>query len=295
MIRQDGIDILVDLAGHTADNRLLVFARKPAPVQVTYLGYGDTTGLSAIDYRLTDAYADPPGLTERFHTEQLIRLSPAFLCYRPDDPCPEVAPLPASACPHITFGCFSNLAKVTPKVIAAWAAILRWVPGSRLLVKAKALADPPTAQSLRQSLARHGIDPDRVETLLPTASSFDHLRAYGRVDIALDTFPYNGVTTTCDALWMGVPVITLAGATHVWRVGMSLLANVGLWELIAATPDAYVSTAFRLAGDLDRLRHLRGTLRQRMLHSPLTDGGAFTRGLEAAFRRMWEKWCGAAA
>jgi predicted O-linked N-acetylglucosamine transferase (SPINDLY family) len=291
LIRQDRIDILVDLAGHTANNRLLVFARKPAPIQVTYLGYPNTTGLTAIDYRLTDALADPPGETERYHTETLIRLPHGFLCYQPPSHAPAVAPPPAAVNGYVTFGSFNNLAKVTPKVVEVWARILKAVEGARVVMKNKSFSDAATRERCHEQFIRHGIERERIALRDRLTALEDHLGLYHQIDLALDTFPYHGTTTTCEALWMGVPVITLAGHTHAARVGVSLLTRVGLPELIAQNEDDYVERAVALAQDLPRLTELRATLRQRMTQSPLCDAPAFTRNLEAAYREMWRGWC----
>jgi predicted O-linked N-acetylglucosamine transferase (SPINDLY family) len=291
-IRADGVDILVDLTGHTDRNRLMVFARKPAPVQVTYLGYPDTIGLSAMDYRLTDAWADPPGQTERFHTEELLRLPGGFLRYRPTPDSPDVGDLPARATGHITFGSFNNAAKINARVIALWSMILQAVPSARLIMKAPHLAVFGGSRGHFQALfEQHGVAPERVEMIGRVPSSTAHLELYNRIDIGLDPFPYNGTTTTCEALWMGVPVIVLAGKTHAGRVGVSLLSNVGLPELIADTPEAYVERAVSLARDLDRLETLRRSLRRKMEQAPLTDATGFTRQLETAYREMWKRWC----
>lgn len=291
LIRRDRIDILVDLAGHTGGSRLMVFTHRPAPVQVTYLGYPDTTGLPAMDYRLTDAWADPPGWTEHLHTERLVRLPQGFLCYRPPDEAPPVSALPAAATGQITFGSFNNLQKLNARVIATWAAILHAVPGSRLLIKARLLGMDAARQATADLLARQGIDGARVSLLPAAASVAEHLACYSQVDVALDTFPYHGTTTTCEALWMGVPVVTLAGKTHETRVGVSLLTGVGLPDLIAQTPEAYVAIAAQLAEDVPRLEALRTTLRQRVQESGLLASVPFTRSLEARYREMWRAWC----
>jgi predicted O-linked N-acetylglucosamine transferase (SPINDLY family) len=290
LIRRDQVDILVDLAGHTARNRLLVFARKPAPVQVTYLGYPDTTGLNTIDYRLTDAWADPPGQTERFHTEELVRLPRGAWCYRPPEDAPAVEDLPAWSAGSITFGCFNNFAKVTPRMIGAWADILRDVPGARIILKSPVLMESSTRRLALERFRAHGIEGARVGLFGPVEPE-QHLAFYNWIDIALDTFPYHGTTTTCEALWMGVPVVVLAGATHASRVGVSLLASVGLADWAADSLEAYVERAVRAARELDRLRLLRAGLRERMAQSPLTDAKVLTRDLEAAYRRMWRRWC----
>jgi predicted O-linked N-acetylglucosamine transferase (SPINDLY family) len=285
LIRGDQIDILVDLAGHTGANRLLAFARKPAPIQVAHFGYPDTTGLPTMDYRITDAYADPPGTTERYYTEKLIRLPDVAWCYGPA-PGPDVNPPPALDAGHITFGSFNNIPKITGEVIALWARILAAVPDSRLLLLSNGSAWGE--RRICDAFARCGVDRQRIKIVgrLPRQR---YLELYRTVDICLDPFPYNGGVTTCDALWMGVPVISLAGNAYVSRQGVSMLSNLGLPELIAATPDAYVEIAVGLASDLARLRELRATLRERMSRSPLTDAQRFTRGLEEAYRRMWEE------
>jgi predicted O-linked N-acetylglucosamine transferase (SPINDLY family) len=289
LIRADRIDLLVDLAGHTARNRLLVFARRPAPVQATWLGYPNTTGLAAIDFRVTDAVSDPPGQTEAWHTEALVRLDGPFSCYAPPAESPTVSPLPALAAGHVTFGCLNNLAKVTPPTVALWAQLLGAVAGSRLLLKSAGLADAETAARLRAEFAGQGIDPARLDLRGAGQSVARHLAVYHEVDVALDPFPYNGTTTTCEALWMGVPVVTLAGDAHVSRVGASLLTHLDMPECIAEDPAAYVERARGLAGDLARLAALRAALRDRLRASPLCDGPGFTRKLEDAFRAMWRK------
>ncbi len=288
LIRQDRIDILVDLAGHTAHNRLLVFARKPAPIQVTWLGYPDTTGLNTIDYRLTDAYADPPGTTDALCTEQLVRLPQTAWCFDPPDSRP-VPPRAHSAA--ITFGSFNNFAKVTEAMLRTWGRLLQALPEARLLIKASSLADATVQQRVRQIMREAGVAPNRVELRGWDNTYQEHLASYAAVDIVLDTFPYHGTTTTCEALWMGIPVITLAGQTHVSRVGVSLLHNVGLPELVARSEAEYLRIACELANHLPRLRELRSTLRQRMEQSRLMDAPRFTRDIEAAYAQMWRGWC----
>ena len=287
-IGADGIDILVDLSGHTMNGRLALFAQRPAPVQVTYLGYPNTTGLDAMDYRLTDARADPEGDGKAFHTEALVRLLDGFLCYRPPDDTPPVAP-PGDG--PVTFISCNNLAKVTPPVVAAWAELLARLPDSRLLLKAKALGDAGTRRRMAESFARLGVAEGRID-MMGWVETGSHLDVYGGVDIGLDTFPYNGTTTTCEALWMGVPVVTLSGDRHAGRVGTSLLAQVGLGELVAPSTAAYVETALNLAADRQALGRLRGSLRSMIADGGLTDGKAFTAELEAAYRKMWRDWCG---
>lgn len=293
LIQRDSIDILVDLAGHTANNRVLVFARKPAPVQVSWVGYLATTGFSAMDYRIADRYTDPPGTTEQFYTEKLMRLPQSFLCYLPDKDSPVVGDLPAQTSGHITFGSFNNLVKVSPGVFALWARILKALPESCLIMKARSLSDRSTRQYAMEMFTQEGVTAERI-VLLPWDPSPKHLMTYNEVDIGLDTFPFNGGTTTCEALWMGVPVITLAGTAYASRTGVSLLSNVGLADLIACTPERYVEIAVNLAKDINRLQTLRRELRSRVAHSPLTNAKQFTDNLEKCYREVWARWCRAA-
>jgi len=286
VIRADDLDLLVDLAGHTARHRLLVLARRPAPVQATWIGYPNTTGLDAIDYRITDAISDPPGQTEAYHSEKLLRLPTAFSCYRPDDEAPPVNELPAATHPGVTFASLNQFAKVTPAVVALWSRILQAVPESRLLLKVPGRSDPDATKHILQAFAETGVGPARLilhGDRLPTAA---HLSLYHRVDIALDPFPYNGTTTSCEALWMGVPVLTLAGRTHVARVGASLMTHLGLPDWIAASEEEYLARALAAATDCARLAALRSSLRERMRVSPVGDAPAFTRSLEEAYARL---------
>jgi predicted O-linked N-acetylglucosamine transferase (SPINDLY family) len=288
VIRSEQIDILVDLNGHTELNRLQVFARKPAPVQVSYLGYPNTTGLMAMDYWLTDAWADPPG-SEQWYTEKLVRLPRCFLCYKP----PADAPLPEHRVQQssITFGSFNKLAKITDDVIALWARILAETANSRLTLKDSATADPSVCDAVRARLQKGGIDPHRVTLEAPRQRQIDHLSLYNSIDIALDTFPYNGTTTTCEALWMGVPVITLAGEPHASRVSLSILHTIGYAEWVAHSPDEYVRLAVKLAADTSRRTQLRQGLRQNMAQSSLMDAKGFVTALEAAYQQMWRERC----
>jgi protein O-GlcNAc transferase len=291
LIRKDAIDLLVDLAGHTSGNRILVLPRKPAPVQINWIGYPATTGLSAVDYKIVDNYTDPPGMTEAFYTETLLRLPETFLCYMPDKNSPEVYDLPLLIKGYITFGSFNYYSKVSPEVVDAWAKILQSVPNSHFIMKAKSLADSSTRQHLVSVFEQKGISAARIELLSWAPSTREHLDLYNRVDIGLDTFPYNGTTTTCEALWMGVPVITLAGNMHASRVGASLLSNVGVRELIARTHEEYIDIAIKLANDTARLQLLREGLRNMMKSSALCDAKRFTTNLEKCYRRIWESWC----
>jgi protein O-GlcNAc transferase len=294
LIRQDRIDILVDLAMHTANNRLLIFARKPAPIQVSYLGYPDTAGLTSIDYRLSDVHADPPATADSF-PERVVRLPRTFLCYQPADDAPAVGPVPARAAGRITFGSFNAPAKVNAPLAAIWSQVLNQVPNSRLILKSPGLQSAGAREHMLRYFPANLIEAGRVELVGWTPAQAEHLRCYDRIDIALDTFPYHGTATTCEALWMGVPIITLAGAVHMSRVGVSILRNIGLAELIADSPAQYVQIARQLASDARRLDELRSTLRQRMRESPLMDGPGLARDVESAYRRMWRAWCAASA
>lgn len=287
------IDVLVDLAGHSGGGRPLLFARRPAPVQATWLGYPNTTGLSAVQYRITDARADPPGLTDGLHTESLVRLANGFLCYATEAGAPAPGEPPARS-GTITFGCFNNLAKASPAVLALWAQVLHAVPGSRLMMKAHGLGAESARRRITAAFADRGIPAGRLRLLGAEDRPQDHLARYREVDIALDTYPYHGTTTTCEALWMGVPVVSLAGPTHVSRVGASLLAQVGLEDLVAGDAQAYVAKAAGLAADCGRLSALRGSLRERMLRAPLMDAKAFAHALEEAYAGMWQRWAGGA-
>ncbi len=289
LVGEDAIDVLVDLAGHTWPRSMLVLARKPAPVQVTWLGYGTTTGMSAVDWRLTDATADPPGEAERLHAETLVRLPKGFHCYRPPADAPE--PRPATGAGPVTFGSFNNVAKITPAAIAAWSRLLEQVAGSRLVLKYRGLDDPGLAARLGAAFAAEGVDAGRIVLRGRDVRLGDHFAAYREIDVALDTFPYNGTTTTCEALWMGVPVVTLAAGAHVGRVGASLLKGLGLAELVAGDERDYVERAAALATDAERRAAFHATLRERMAAAALMDAESFARALEAAYREMWRDWC----
>jgi protein O-GlcNAc transferase len=290
LIRKDRIDILIDLSGHTADNRILLFARKPAPVQVTWIGYPPTTGLATIDYKIVDHYTNPLGITERFYSEKLVRLPESLVTYLPDRESPEVGPLPALTTGHITFGSFNNFQKITPQVIEVWAKILTSVQDACLILKSKIFSDKNICRYATNLFIQKGIIANRI--ILQSADpSPKHLESYNSVDIGLDTFPFNGLTTSCEALWMGVPVITLAGTCYAARAGVSVLSNVGLKELIAETPDEYISTAVNLATDLKKLQLLREHLRNMMLCSPICNAKRITAHLEICYHKMWETWC----
>ncbi|MGA3067057.1 MAG: tetratricopeptide repeat protein [Tepidisphaeraceae bacterium] len=286
-IRHDRIDILVDLSLHTKEHRLKVFAQKPAPIQVSYLGYCGSSGLSTMDYRFTDRYFDPPGADQSGYTEKSYTLPRTYWVYEPVTRTPEVAPLPAPAAGFVTFGCFNNYCKVSPATWDAWTRILLTVPNSRLMVYAERGRHRDAAL---KKIAAAGVDPARVTFVdnLPLRLYFPR---YHAVDIALDPFPFCGGTTTCDTLLMGVPVVTLRGKTAVGRAGVSILSNLGLPELIADTVDQYVQIAADLAGDLPKLAELRKNLRTRMQSSPLMDAPAFARDIEAAYCQIWRDYC----
>jgi protein O-GlcNAc transferase len=287
-IRRDRIDILVDLTMHMSPGRPRLFARKPAPVQVAFLAYPGTTGIETIDYRLTDPHLDPPE-NDSHYSEISIRLPDTFWCYDPLAAEPPVNNLPAlAALPsgHITFGCLNNFCKINDPVLALWADVLRRVIHSRLLL----LSYPGShRQRTIDRLSEEGIDPARIEFASPRPRE-QYLQLYHRIDIGLDTFPYNGHTTSLDSFWMGVPVVTLVGQTAVSRAGLCQLSNLGLSELAARSPDEFVRTAVKLSGDLPRLQELRSTLRQHMHKSPLMDAPRFAQNIEAAYRGIWHTW-----
>lgn len=285
-VRDDGIDVLVDCAGHTTGNRLTAFARRPAPVQITWLGYPASTGLDCFDARFVDEVTDP---ADALASENLVRIAGGFLAYLPPPFAPDPGPPPFEATGRITFGSFNNLPKITPRVVAMWAQTLRAVPDSRLIVKAKGLDENATRERYAAMFGAHGLDGSRVEFVGFVGDIAAHIARYRSIDIALDTFPYNGTTTTCEALWMGVPVVTLAGDRHAARVGASLLARVGLDRLIAADPSDFARICAALAADRKALAALRGTLRAHMAASPLCDGRRLAREFEAAYRGLWRR------
>jgi predicted O-linked N-acetylglucosamine transferase (SPINDLY family) len=287
LVRADRIDILVDLTMHMSNGRPGTFARKPAPIQAAWLAYPGTTGLSAMDYRLTDPYLDPPGTHDDWYSETSIRLPDTFWCYDPLTAEPEPGPLPALASGRVTFGSLNNFCKVTPAVVAQWARVLAAVPDSRLLL----LSQPGShRQRVLDGMAAGGVQAERIE-FAAFRPRLEYLALYRQVDLGLDTFPYNGHTTSLDAFWMGVPVVTRLGETVVGRAGWSQLRNLGLSELAGANDDAFVRLAVDLARDLPRLASIRAGLRARMEASPLMDAARFARNLEAAYRDMWQRWC----
>jgi protein O-GlcNAc transferase len=288
LILRDGIDILVDLSGHTAKNRLSLFALRPAPVQACWLGYFGTTGLGAMDYLIMDEAAVPQG-EERWYSEALVRLPYGRFCYAPPDYAPAPVDPPALRRGYATFGSFNNIAKLGPEVVNLWADVLRAAPGSRLLLKWKALDDASARRRLGEAFAGAGVGEERLE-LRGFSRHADMLAEYGEIDIALDPFPFGGGLTSCEALWMGVPVVTLPGDRPASRQTIGFLRHVGLEDCVAATPADYVARAAALAADPGRLMGLRQAMRPRMAASPLCDGAVFTPTLEAAFRQMWQRW-----
>jgi protein O-GlcNAc transferase len=291
MIREDAIDILVDLSGHTEGSRLQVFARKPAPVQAAYLGYADTTGLSAIDYRLTDRYLDPAG-ADRFYSEKLVRLPRSFACYRPLDVMPEVSALPAAARGAATFASFNNMSKISPDLLDCWAEIVSRVPCSRFLMVAHGLESEKVKERIKTIFENRGVSSDRLR-LMPRQPWQEYFALHQQADILLDTFPVCGHTVSCHALWMGLPVVTLGGKTCSQRLGVSVLSNLRLEELIAGNRQEYQRIATELAMNLPRLAELRSGLRQRMRESPVMDAKGLARDIEAAYRRMWQAYVSA--
>jgi predicted O-linked N-acetylglucosamine transferase (SPINDLY family) len=286
VVRDDRLDILIDLAGHTELNRMALFARRLAPVQATYLGYPDTTGVVSMDYRLTDAVADPEGESDRFCTEKLLRFAPTAWCYAPPPGTPEPVPGPSASGGPPVFGCFNNFAKITDETLRTWASLLAAVPGSRLVIKGSGLSAPVLREAALRRMAEAGMASGSVDLMERIREQSDHLAAYARVDVALDTFPYNGTTTTCEALWMGVPVVTLAGDRHASRVGASLLRAAGHADWVASDWDDYVRKAAGLAADRPRLAVLRGALRDEFRRSPLFDHAGQSARFAAALREM---------
>jgi len=284
-IYEDRIDILIDLAGHTGHNRLPVFARKPAPIQVSWLGYPNTTGLESIDYRFTDDIADPPGTSDDNHTETLVRLPHGFLCYSPPQSPPTEKKNRADS-NTISFGSFNNLSKINEETVTLWSEILAKVPNSLLIMKANALRDNQTRVRYKDMFRQKGISEERIKMRPSTSTTEEHLGMYREIDIALDTHPYNGTTTTCEALWMDTPVITLYGNRHASRVGGSILSRIGYNELICHSKEQYVAKAVQLATEARQtLEYYRNT-RERMIQSELCNPKQFCQQLESAYKKM---------
>ncbi len=287
-IREDQIDILVDLVGYAGASRVELFAQRAAPIQVTYLGYPNTTGLSRMDYRLTDALSDPPGMTDSYYSETLHRLPERFLCFEPAQDAPEVSPLPALKNGFITFGSFNAFQKINQGVLGLWAEILGRTTNSRLYIKAKPFTEEAFRRKVWAIFEARGVNRERVELLGWTPDTSSHLEHYSNVDIHLDSFPYNGTTTTFEALWQGVPTITLAGENHRSRVGGSILGNAGLEQCVAHSTADYVEAALAMAANIDDLVQLRASLRTQLRESTLMDAAGFVKQLELAYRSMAE-------
>ncbi|MCC5834448.1 MAG: hypothetical protein JJU20_06930 [Opitutales bacterium] len=287
-IREDKIDILVDLAGHTTGNRLTVFACKPAPVQVSWLGYPSSTGLKRMDYRISDADVEPPGSADELSSEIIWRMPRGFHAFRPPFEYPDVTPLPALKEGVVTFGCYNNLHKINEDVLAVWAGLLNALPGSRLLLKHENLAIPENRVWVAKVFQENGVDLSRIHFKGRMADVQKHVAAYSWVDIALDPFPYNGTTTNCDALYMGVPVIGLEGDRHASRVTASFMRRLGLEDWVAATVEDYIRIGVEKASDLQALAALRQNLRQRFIESPLGDPEVFAKVLAEAFHSIWQ-------
>ncbi len=291
MIIDDQIDILIDLAGHTDNNRLTMFASQPAPIQASYLGYPNTTGLQSIQYLITDQHCDPAPEMDAFYSEQLCRMPNAFFCYQPPANSPAISPAPAIKNGYITFASFNNLAKIGEEVVKLWSDVLKAVPSSRLRIQCLSLNDPPTRTRFEHLFASQEIDTKRID--FSAAKDFDtYLSDHADVDIVLDTFPWNGHTVSCHALWMGVPVITLAGNRHSSRMGLSILTNLDLNDCIANSKPEFIAAAAALCQDSEKLARLRQQLRPRIQASYLCNGQEFTQQLEQQYRSMWHHWCG---
>ena len=290
-IMADDIDILFDLAGHTGHNRMPVFARKPARVSITWVGYEGTTGLSTIDFLIADRHMIPEGSEIHFR-ERILRMPDGYLCYEPPTDAPDISQPPLMKNGYPTFGSFNNLAKITPQVVQVWSEILRRSTNSRLVMKYRGLGDLNVSQRYRDAFAANGVDPNRL-ILQPQSSYADYLASYRELDIILDPFPFSGSTTTCEALWMGVPVITCPFETFASRHSLSHLNNIGVTQTIARDLDDYVNLAVSLSGDLPQLESLRSGMRDRMIASPLCDGKRFAANLTSLLRHTWNQYCSA--
>ena len=286
-IHADRIDILVDLSLHTGGNRLGVFAKRPAPIQITYLAYCGTSGLRAMDYRISDIYIDPMSADLGCYSEKTVRLANSYWCYGGFIDTPDISPLPALASDRVTFGCLNQLPKISHRCLDVWLDILRSIPSAHLLLLSP---EGEARVAISAYCAQRGIDASRLEFTVRQGIN-DYYKTYSRIDIALDPFPFGGGITTCDALWMGVPVVTLYGRTAVGRGGGSILSHMGLNGLIAENSAEYIRIVVGLAEDLPRLNYLRWTLRRRMERSPLRDIEGHARDVEGAFRRIWYDWC----
>jgi len=289
-IANDGIDVLIELSGHTQGHSLAALHLRPAPVQATYCGYPNTTGLASVDARIVDSITDPTG-SEVFATEALVRLDPCFLCYAPPPGAPDVTPLPAASRGFVTLGSFNSVPKLNARTIALWSRVLARVPTARLALKAQNMVDALLREDLHRRFEREGVSRERVTLMLPPEGTREHLASYASIDVGLEPLPYHGTTTTCEAMWMGVPVVTLAGDRHASRVGASLLSAVGLEELIATSEEDYVERVAVLAEDVARLAAMRGGLRARLSASVLCDQRGFADRFDAVVRKLWRAWC----
>jgi len=293
-VRDDRIDVLVDLAGHTANNRLTMFGHHPAPVQITYLGYQNTTGLESMDYRITDEVTDPPsdGKDDRspFCTERLLRLKCGFLCFNPSPDAPDVSPLPAQRNGYITFLASHRLVKVNDRVLDLWCRVLEATPAARLVLAPRSVS-PASMQRITRTLIDRGIDQARFEFQHKHVTGMPYLSVFDEVDLMLDALPTSAGTTACEALWMGVPLITLRGDRYSGRMAASILTRVGLEQFIATTPEQYVDLTVRWASSLTDLAEIRIGMRQRLRQSPLCDTAGFVGELESAYRNAWRCWC----
>jgi protein O-GlcNAc transferase len=289
LIKEDAIDILVDLSGHASNNRLLVFARKPAPVQVKWVGgQFNTTGMQAMDYYISD-WVESPQDHDRWYTEQVVRLPDGYVCYAPPNYAPAVNTLPMLSNNHVTFGCFNNLAKINSEVIVLWAKLLRKMQGSKLILISKQLGDADTQERYKKSFMQEGILPEQLD-LRGVRPHSELLKSYNEIDIALDPFPYSGGLTTCESLWMGVPVVTMPGPTFAGRHSATHLSNVGLNNWVTNSPNEYLDVVEKWCDNAESLANLRSNLREQVARSPLCDAPRFARNLETMFREMWQKW-----
>jgi predicted O-linked N-acetylglucosamine transferase (SPINDLY family) len=289
----DQVDIVLELSGHTHGNKLSALRLRGAPVQATYLGYPNTTGVPAMDYRIVDSLTDPPPPhgAEKWATEKLIRLDPCFLCYTPREDAPLPGPPPVERNGYVTFGSFNSIKKLTEKTLGLWCRLMEAVPDSRLVIKSSGLSSAAAQEHISGVLREGGLDEDRFELLDKMESKADHLAAYEMMDVALDTYPYHGTTTTCEALWQGVPVVSLVGDVHAARVGLSLLSAIGHPEWAVKSEEEYIAVAAGLGRDSAKLARIRGGLRQEMARSPLCDAAAMGKRMEAALRGAWRAWC----
>lgn len=290
VINNNNIDILVDLSGLTVNNRMSLFAMKPAPIQVSWIGYPNTTGLKAIDYRITDSITDPIDNSDHLYTEKLIRLKNTFLSYTPNENTPDIKTTPAIKNNCITFGSFNNFSKTTPEVLHTWVCILKQTTNTRLFLKCGAFNEPLLIEKHYNFFEKAGINRDRIKLYGRNMTTYEHLDEYNNIDIALDPFPYNGTTTSFEALWMGTPFITLSGNSHASRVGASILNNLELSDLIAYSTEEYIQIAKKIAGNIDEISEYKNTLREKLQSSPLMDAISLTRNLENEYKRIYKHW-----